>query len=116
MSGGGSDLFDREAIPQPGHGQGVRSAMRMLAAQINAGLLASDQLAQAITFATTVRDSETSSERDRLRASELLLAIANSGLKAAEYVDKTERLAAGEATERTVFEVKPPRTLGGGNA
>lgn len=74
--------------------------------------LADGEIAKIVTFAVRIRDDETLTPRDRMRASELLTALISKGIDIALYMDKSDRAEGGQATERIVVEyVKSDRIL-----
>jgi hypothetical protein len=97
----------------------MRGILKMLqAAAARADNLASEQWGPCIVEAVRIRDSAESETRDKLRACELLATFANKGFDIAMYLDKNERLDAGEVTERVDNRILviPPPTLKAPNA
>jgi hypothetical protein len=68
--------------------------------------LADKQLVKMINFAVSVRDNEDASDRDRMRAVELLNAMIAKGVDVAQYIDKLDRIDSGKPTERTEVTLK----------
>lgn len=84
-----------------GVGPGVRSSLRLLQTMVNRGQRILDEDFDAmLTFAKSVRDDENASDRDRLRANELIATLASRAADKAVDLDKIERLDGGKPTER----------------
>lgn len=83
--------------------------MRLMQSLIRAGHMAADALPECLAFAQGVMDNPNSSDRDRLRASELINAVAFKAADVAVDADKIDRLNSGQATENvSVFQVVIP--------
>lgn len=93
------------AEPRGGNGGGIgnggRAALRFLQSQITRGEKISDEQAGAnLKFAQGIRDNPQSSDRDRLRAMELIEAMVARAITVAMEQNKYDRIDAGDATDK----------------
>ena len=90
------------ALDEPPHRQ--RSALRLLQKAVTHGWEIPEAVWRAAPgICARILASEQSTARDRLRAAEVLAAMARDKVNAAIALDKMERLEEGEATERVVI-------------
>lgn len=93
------------AVPVVGEPpQRRRSALRLLQRAIENGWAIPDEvMKQAPEVCASILNDSMSQPRDRLRAAEVLAAMARDKVNTAIALDKIERLEDGEATERVVI-------------
>lgn len=99
------DLTPVPAVPVVGEPpQRRRSALRLLQRAIENGWAIPDEvMKQAPEVCASILNDSMSQPRDRLRAAEVLAAMARDKVNTAIALDKIERLEDGEATERVVI-------------
>ena len=99
------DLTETPAVPvvnEPPRRQ--RSALRLLQRAITHGWKIPDEvMEQAPDVCARILNDTMAQPRDRLRAAEVLGAMARDRVNTAIALDKMERLEDGEATERVVI-------------
>ena len=99
------DLTPVPEVPVVGEPpQRRRSALRLLQRAIENGWAIPDEvMKQAPEVCASILNDSMSQPRDRLRAAEVLAAMARDKVNTAIALDKIERLEDGEATERVVI-------------
>lgn len=81
-----------------------RSALRLLQRAVTHGWkIPEEVMQQAPEICSRILSDDMAQPRDRLRAAEVLAAMARDKVNAAIALDKMERLDDGEATERVVI-------------
>jgi len=99
------DLTETPSVPvvnEPPRRQ--RSALRLLQRAITHGWKIPDEvMEQAPDVCARILNDTMAQPRDRLRAAEVLAAMARDRVNTAIALDKMERLEDGEATERVVI-------------
>lgn len=85
---------------------GGRSSLRLLQTLVSKGQSVLDNDFEAmLAFARNLRDDKDASDRDRLRANELIATITAKAADKAVDLDKIERLDTGGDTERATLRV-----------
>lgn len=83
----------------------ARGGWQTLMRAVNRGeTVAEEQYRKNVQLAVEMRDDPRRADRVRQRAAEFLNAMIEKGVDIAMYIDKTERIDSGQATERVVHE------------
>lgn len=83
-----------------GAGRMVRASMRLLQSEIRTATEVTEKYTESVVrlYREVMADPK-ATNRDKLRATEMLMALSKRGVDVAMYVDRMERVEAGEATD-----------------
>ncbi len=104
MSMGG--IISQRDVEKSPHQYGLRSSLLALQREVERGEKISEERAEAnVAFAVSVINDESSTVRDKLRATELIESMRARGIAVAMHLDKMERPAQVSVEHRHLVKV-----------